>query len=60
EHVDQAAVERPSLGDHRKIIETLAARDPEAARQAMRDHLERVKRDLLRLTTTEETEATPS
>ncbi len=54
EHVDQAAVERPSLGDHRKIIEALAARSPEAARQAMRDHLERVKRDLLRLTTTEE------
>ncbi|MEH6404797.1 MAG: FadR/GntR family transcriptional regulator [Sneathiella sp.] len=54
EHVDQAAVEQPSLSDHRKIIEALTTRDPEKARQAMRDHLERVKRDLLRLTTTED------
>ena len=54
EHVDKAAVEQPSLGDHRKIIAALETRDPDKARQAMRDHLERVKRDLLRLTTTEQ------
>lgn len=54
EHVDQAAIERPSLADHREIIKALETRDPDKARKAMQAHLERVKRDLLRLTTTEE------
>jgi DNA-binding FadR family transcriptional regulator len=52
ENVDLPAVERPSLIDHRKIIEALATRNPDTARQAMRSHLERVKTDMLRWTTT--------
>ncbi|MGO1120582.1 FadR/GntR family transcriptional regulator [Rhodovibrionaceae bacterium A322] len=54
EHVDRVAIEQPSLSDHRLIIKALEQRDPRAARQAMHNHLERVKQDLLRLTTIDE------
>jgi len=37
-----------TLADHRRIVQAIAARDPAAARQAMRAHLERVTRTLSR------------
>jgi DNA-binding FadR family transcriptional regulator len=43
----------PRIVEHRRVLEALKARDPAAARQAMRDHLERVIEHLLHATETE-------
>ncbi|WP_426012214.1 FadR/GntR family transcriptional regulator [Caulobacter sp. DWR2-3-1b2] len=43
----------PRIVEHRRVFEALKARDPAAARQAMRDHLERVIEHLLHATETE-------
>ncbi|PTS91818.1 MULTISPECIES: FadR/GntR family transcriptional regulator [unclassified Caulobacter] len=43
----------PRINEHRRVFEALKARDPHAARQAMRDHLERVIDHLLHATETE-------
>lgn len=43
----------PRIDEHRRVLEALRAHDPAAARQAMRDHLERVIEHLLRATETE-------
>jgi DNA-binding FadR family transcriptional regulator len=43
----------PRINEHRRVFEALQARDPHAARQAMRDHLERVIEHLLHATETE-------
>jgi len=43
----------PRINEHRRVFEALRARDPHAARQAMRDHLERVIDHLLHATETE-------
>jgi len=37
-----AAGDRPRIGEHRAILNALIARDPKAARAAMREHLTRV------------------
>ncbi len=42
-----------SIEEARRVFEALKARDPAAARQAMRDHLERVIEHLLHATETE-------
>jgi DNA-binding FadR family transcriptional regulator len=44
----------PRVDEHRLIVEALRARDPSAARKAMRNHLQRVIVDLLSATETEE------
>ena len=41
---------KPLIDDHRAILNAIAARDPDAARQAMRDHLGRVIENLLTVT----------
>ena len=38
-HFDNAKTWTAVLAEHRKIVAALAARDPERARKAMRDHL---------------------
>lgn len=43
----------PRIAEHRRVVEALKAHDPAAARQAMRDHLERVIDHLLQATETE-------
>jgi GntR family transcriptional repressor for pyruvate dehydrogenase complex len=43
----------PRMVEHRRVLDALRAHDPAAARQAMRDHLERVIDHLLRATETE-------
>ncbi|WP_425995578.1 FadR/GntR family transcriptional regulator [Caulobacter sp. DWR1-3-2b1] len=43
----------PRINEHRRVVDALKARDPHAARQAMRDHLERVIEHLLHATETE-------
>jgi GntR family transcriptional repressor for pyruvate dehydrogenase complex len=43
----------PRIVEHRRVFEALKAHDPAAARQAMRDHLERVIDHLLSATETE-------
>jgi len=43
----------PRIVEHRRVVDALKARDPAAARQAMRDHLERVIDHLLHATETE-------
>jgi GntR family transcriptional repressor for pyruvate dehydrogenase complex len=43
----RAAGDRPRLDEHRRIVQALAARDPHAARLAMRNHLTRVIDGLL-------------
>jgi GntR family transcriptional repressor for pyruvate dehydrogenase complex len=43
----------PRIVEHRRVLDALRARDPAAARLAMRDHLERVIEHLLRATETE-------
>jgi len=43
----------PRIAEHRRVVDALKARDPAAARQAMRDHLERVIDHLLHATETE-------
>lgn len=47
---------QPIVDEHKKILEALRARDPAAARKAMRAHLERVIVGLLKATETEELE----
>jgi GntR family transcriptional repressor for pyruvate dehydrogenase complex len=44
---------QPRIDEHRRVLEALRAHDPAAARQAMRDHLERVIDHLLHATETE-------
>ncbi|PXA80039.1 GntR family transcriptional regulator [Caulobacter sp. D4A] len=46
----------PRIAEHRRVVDALKARDPAAARQAMRDHLERVIEHLLHATETEAVE----
>ena len=46
----------PRIVEHRRVFEALKAHDPAAARQAMRDHLERVIDHLLHATETEAVE----
>lgn len=46
----------PRIVEHRRVFDALKARDPAAARQAMRDHLERVIEHLLHATETEAVE----
>ena len=41
------AQRKPGLEDHREILAALAARDPEAARQCMTQHLEKVRQRVL-------------
>jgi GntR family uxuAB operon transcriptional repressor len=48
EHFQTEELSEDSLLDHRLILEAIAARDPAAARRAMRTHLERVTRTLSR------------
>jgi GntR family transcriptional repressor for pyruvate dehydrogenase complex len=43
----------PRIDEHRRVLDALRAHDPAAARQAMRDHLERVIEHLLHATETE-------
>lgn len=43
----------PRINEHKRVFDALKARDPHAARQAMRDHLERVIEHLLHATETE-------
>ncbi len=48
EHLSQMPqVRASSFDDHRQIVEALARRDPDAARQAMHDHLASVQRAML-------------
>ncbi len=49
---------RPRIDEHRAVYDALRARDPDAARAAMREHLNRVIDELLRATEIEEMEAT--
>ena len=44
---------KPQIDDHRAIVDAIAARDPDAARNAMRDHLGRVIENLLIVTETD-------
>ena len=46
EHYRTEELRKATLGDHRAILGAIAARDPVAARQAMRTHLDRVARTL--------------
>lgn len=54
----RAAGVRPRIDEHRAVYSALLARDPDAARAAMRDHLSRVIAGLLHATEVEEMEAT--
>lgn len=47
---------QPRVDEHEKILKALRAKDPSAARKAMRDHLERVIVGLLKATETAELE----
>jgi DNA-binding FadR family transcriptional regulator len=47
-HFETDELRGETLGDHRRIVQAIAARDPAAARHAMRAHLERVTRTLSR------------
>jgi GntR family transcriptional repressor for pyruvate dehydrogenase complex len=49
----RASGDMPRLDEHREIFKALAARDPQAARAAMRDHLTRVIDGLLAATESE-------
>ncbi|MBY6190052.1 FadR/GntR family transcriptional regulator [Microbulbifer agarilyticus] len=44
---------KPRIEEHRRILQAIKARDPEAARNAMRDHLQRVVQQLLDATEAE-------
>ena len=44
---------QPMIEDHRRIVEALSRRDPDAAHEAMASHLTRVIEELLRVTETE-------
>ncbi|MGB9990069.1 FadR/GntR family transcriptional regulator [Pseudoduganella rhizocola] len=48
EHYETEALRTETTHDHRRIYSAIAARDPAAARQAMRDHLDRVTRTFSR------------
>jgi DNA-binding FadR family transcriptional regulator len=48
EHYETEALRTETTQDHRRIYLAIAARDPSAARQAMRDHLDRVTRTFSR------------
>ena len=48
EHFQTEELRQETLKDHRRIFEAIAARDPAAARKAMRAHLERVTRTFSR------------
>ena len=56
EKVRQAG-SKPRIDEHRKILDAIKSRDPEAARNAMRDHLQRVVQQLLDATEAEALEA---
>lgn len=47
---------KPRIDEHRLLLDALAARDPQAARKAMREHLERVIEAILEATELEEVE----
>jgi GntR family transcriptional repressor for pyruvate dehydrogenase complex len=49
----RASGDRPRLDEHRQILQSLASRDPQAARAAMREHLTRVIDGLLAATESE-------
>ena len=51
---------RPLIDDHRVILTALRSREPQAAREAMRDHLSRVIDDLLTATEMDALERTRS
>ncbi|MFV8781024.1 FadR/GntR family transcriptional regulator [Microbulbifer sp. SA54] len=48
---------KPRIEEHRKILDAIRKRDPEGARNAMRDHLQRVVQQLLDATEAEALEA---
>lgn len=48
EHFQTEELRKETLNDHRQIFLAIASRDPNAARQAMRAHLERVTRTFSR------------
>lgn len=50
----RAAGIRPRINEHQAVCEAIGARDPEAARAAMRNHLVRVMDDLIEATKAEE------
>ncbi|MBN8429306.1 FadR family transcriptional regulator [Microbulbifer salipaludis] len=52
EKVRQAG-SKPGIEEHRRILEAIQRRDPEGARNAMRDHLQRVVQQLLDATEAE-------
>ncbi|WP_295797201.1 FadR/GntR family transcriptional regulator [uncultured Microbulbifer sp.] len=56
EKVRQAG-SKPRIEEHRKILDAIKSRDAEAARNAMRDHLQRVVQQLLDATEAEALEA---
>lgn len=56
--VEIPGVRQRSLKDHQAIVKALKARDPEAARQAMLQHLNNVEKELRKLTLSEEPAAT--
>jgi GntR family transcriptional repressor for pyruvate dehydrogenase complex len=47
---------KPRIDEHRRLLDALTARDPQAARLAMREHLERVIEGLLKATELEAVE----
>ena len=49
---------KPRIDEHTAILDALRRRDPEAARNAMRDHLSRVIEALLEATEIQELERT--
>jgi DNA-binding FadR family transcriptional regulator len=51
-----AAGVKPTISEHREILDALSRRDPAAARAAMHDHLSRVIASLLEATEVEEVE----
>ena len=53
----RAAGVRPRINEHQAVLDAIAAKNPEAARQAMRTHLIRVMDDLIEATKAEELEA---
>ncbi len=48
EHFQTDELRQATLTDHRSILGAIIARDPAAARKAMRAHLERVTREFSR------------
>ncbi len=54
-----AAGEKPRVADHRRILDAIRNHDPETAKAAMGDHLDRVMRNLLLYTRSDRAEAQP-